>query len=223
MTPAAADAVGLERRLAEAERQGHAPTTRWLAELAGELGAALERLAGEVTIERRADWLVLACRLVLLRSRAAWMAEDEAAIVAAAEAPAAGLPAAAWLAARPMLGHEVFARPQRREPRSHSYFGLMQACLDLLRAPVAGMQAEAQVRPAFWRVSDALGRIRALVGQHPAGASLSAFYPPDARSGIAARALVASTFVAALELARDGSVALDQAGAFAEMRLRPPA
>ncbi len=215
-------AAGLERRLAEAERQDDAPASRWLAEFAAELEAALERLAGEVAIERRADWLVLASRLVLLRSRAAWMAEDAAPAAAAPPVvAAASLPAAAWLEARPMLGHDVFARPQRSEPRSHSYFGLMQACLELLRAPVGALQTNAEPRPALWRVADALGRIRTLVEQHPAGAPLAAFHPPEARHGVAASAVVASTLLAALELTRDGSVSLDQGQAFGEIRLLP--
>ncbi len=222
MTPSveAGVAAGLERRLAEAERQEDAPSSRWLAGFAAELEAALERLAAEVAIERRADWLVLASRLVLLRSRVAWM--ERAPLVAApAVTPAAGLPAATWLEARPMLGHDVFARPRRAEPRSHSYFGLMQACLDLLRAPVATVQADAEPRPVLWRVADALGRIRLLVEQHAAGAPLAAFHPTDVRRGVAARAVVASTLLAALELARDGSVGLDQGQAFGEIRLLP--
>lgn len=224
MTPSAdaGVAVGLERRLAEAERQDDAPTSRWLAEFAAELAAALERLAGEVAIERRADWLVLASRLVLLRSRAAWMVEDEEPVVTPPPVVAvASLPAVAWLETRPMLGHEVFARPRRSEPRSHSYFGLMQVCLDVLRAPAGTAQTNAEPRPALWRVTDALGRIRALVGQHAAGAPLAAFHPPEARCGVPARAVVASTLLAALELTRDGSVGLDQAQAFGEIRLLP--
>ena len=38
-------------------------------ELAEQFVAAMARLADRVTLEQRADWLVLATRLVLLRSR----------------------------------------------------------------------------------------------------------------------------------------------------------
>lgn len=223
MTPSAeiAVAAGLEGRLAEAERQDEAPSSRWLAELAAELESALERLAGEVAIERRADWLVLASRLVLLRSRVAWLEEDTPPAAAPPTVVASSLPAAAWLEARPMLGQDVFARPQRAEPRSHSYFGLMQACLDLLRAPVGTVAPAAEPRPVLWRVADALGRIRALGEQHAAGAPLATFYPPEARHGVAARAVVASTLLAALELTRDGSVSLDQGQAFGEISVLP--
>ena len=38
-------------------------------DLVGQFVAAMDRLAGRVTPERHAEWLVLAARLVLLRSR----------------------------------------------------------------------------------------------------------------------------------------------------------
>ena len=97
----------------------------------------------------------------------------------------------------------------------------MQACLELLRTPAGALQTNAEPRPALWRVADALGRIRTLVDQHPAGAPLAAFHPPEARHGVAASAVVASTLLAALELTRDGSVSLDQGQAFGEIRLLP--
>ena len=71
-------------------------------------------------------------------------------------------------------------------------------------------------RQAFWRVADAVARIGEVLGSAPGGvgAELGAFLP---RIGPAAserevrcKAAVASTFLAGLELARDGGVFLEQ-------------
>ena len=91
--------------------------------------AASAQLAAHAPIERRADWLVMATRLVLLRSRLLLPATPEAAEEAEREAEreVARLDelrfiraAASWLQARPRLGHDVFARrcpgPTRRSP-----------------------------------------------------------------------------------------------------------
>ena len=74
--------------------------------------AAMDRLAGRVTIERQADWLVLATRLVLLRSRLLFSASPQEAVTAEQDAAAEEQllserlrmrAAAAWLEARPQL------------------------------------------------------------------------------------------------------------------------
>jgi segregation and condensation protein A len=94
--------------------------------LAEQFVAAMERVPASVPIERRADWVVLATRLVLLRSRLLFPASPEAA--EAAERDAArelhrlaemGFVRAvvAWLEARRQLGRDVFARPHGRDPR----------------------------------------------------------------------------------------------------------
>jgi segregation and condensation protein A len=91
------------------------------------------RLAPYVPIERRADWLVMATRLVLLRSRLLLPATPEAA--EEAEREVAQLDqlrfmraAAAWLQARPQLGQDVLARaPPRHDPHVASYMALMEA------------------------------------------------------------------------------------------------
>jgi segregation and condensation protein A len=63
------------------------------------------------------------------------------------------------------------------------------------------------VIPELWRVSDALARIRALLPDHPEGAELAVFLPPmaadETNRPLKARAAVASTLMAGLELARD--------------------
>jgi hypothetical protein len=79
--------------------------------------AAMDRLTTQVPVERRADWVVVATRLVLLRSQltfpaspaAVAEAEQEAArAIARLDALRVVRAAAAWLQARPQLGHDVF-------------------------------------------------------------------------------------------------------------------
>jgi hypothetical protein len=80
--------------------------------------------------------------------------------------------------------------------------------------------------PPLWRVSDALPRLRQLPGVLPDGSPLQAFLPqlgteqPD--SALRARAALASTLIAGLELARDGVLALDQDAAWTPVRVIPP-
>lgn len=81
--------------------------------------AAFDQLRDRVALERRADWLVMATRLVLLRSRllfpenpgAAQDAEQDAAIALRRLDDLVDMrPVMAWLNGRPMLGQTVFAR-----------------------------------------------------------------------------------------------------------------
>jgi segregation and condensation protein A len=195
--------------------------------LAEQFVTALERLVDRVTLEQRADWLVLATRLVLLRSRLLFPASPEAAADAERDAAAelrriderARMRAAAqWLQARPLLGVRVFARPVVPPPREGGYVALLEACLVVLRGREEPQETEAPVyrprMPDLWLVPDALARIRAMLGENPAGGDLAAFLP-TVPAGVSdrplkARAAVASTLVAGLELARDGEAALAQ-------------
>jgi segregation and condensation protein A len=206
--------------------------------LAEQFVAAVERLVGKVALERRADWHVLAARLVLLRSRlmfpespeeAASAERDAAAELRRLEAMAFVRAASSWLQARPQLGQEVFARPEAEAPRESGYVALMEACLVVLRSR-AGEPAlvEASVYrpplPSLWRVPDALARIRAVLAERPEGGDLSSFLPPIATDATIAaeapdrtlqtRAAVASTLVAGLELAREGVLSIQQAEDF---------
>ena len=207
-----------------------------IAALATQFVAALERLAGRVALERRADWLVMATHLVLLRSRLLFPATPEAAAEAEREAAAEARrleelrfirDAAAWLSARPALGVDVFTRPAAPQPHATGYVALMEACLTVLRGR-NGRPADTPVYhpaiPDLWRVPAALARIRVLLAAHPAGGALAGFLPvmdaASPRHALQIRAAVASTFVAGLELARVGQIDLRQAEAFAPMTLR---
>ncbi len=207
--------------------------------LIGQFLAELDGRLRQVAIERRADWLVTASRLVLLRSCLLAPASPEAAATARSDADAelrrleAGVQvraAAAWLQARPQLGHDVFARATREpDPRTASYMALMQACLVVLRGPHAQPQDAPVYRPRppeLWSVAQAIERIRSTIAQAPQGGTLESFLPAIAEHEpdhlLKARAALASTLVAGLELARKGELALRQDEAFSAIELAVP-
>lgn len=193
--------------------------------------AASVRVAAYVPIERRADWLVMATRLVLLRSRLLWPATPEAAAAAERDAErevgrldALGFirAAATWLQARPQLGFEVFARGRAGpDPRVASYMALMEACLTLLRGREEQAAETSVYRPPVpdvFRIPDALVRLRSLVAALTEAQRFEALLPlvPAMAKdpALAARSLVASTFMAALELCRGAEIALQQTEPF---------
>jgi segregation and condensation protein A len=203
--------------------------------LAEQFAAALEALGDRVPIERRADWVVLATRLVLLRTRLLFPASPEAAADAEGEALAeiqrieemqVMRAAVAWLQAQPQLGQDVFTRPPPDETREVGYVSLLEACLVLLRgkpATEAFMPPPVyrQVIPDLWRISDAIERIQNMLPDFPEGAAMGAFLPgvpaDDSNRILKARAVVASTFVAGLELAKQEFLGLKQQALFEEL------
>ena len=172
-------------------------------------------------MERCADWLVLATRLVLLRSRLLLPSTPATADAAQAEAERERSrlqdlqfvkAAAAWLEARPQLGRDVFPAPRReRDPRIASYMQLMEACLSVLERDLRKSEGEKEevyclATPALFRVTDALARIRRQLAGSDEPTPLMAFIPPlpdvvpDRQ--LLTRAAICSTLVAVLELAR---------------------
>jgi segregation and condensation protein A len=135
--------------------------------------------------------------------------------------------AADWLERRPQLGREVFARgmPELNPAgRAGDLTELLRACLVALRVPEEQAAALRLKPPPLWRASDALSRLRQLLGLLPDGSPLQAFLPqlgteePD--SEVRARAALASTLIAGLELARDGVLALEQDTAWTPVRVK---
>ena len=188
--------------------------------------AALARYERHVPLDRRAEWLILASRLVLLWSRLLLPGTPEAA-AARQEAERERLRlqdlqwvrrATDWLDRQPQLGRDVFTRPPGAlAPRVASYMRLMEACLTVLERDEAEGPAASEavalyrivLRPLF-RVSDALARIREHLAVLEAPVPLAAFLPrvpPTAADhDLVCRSAVASTLVAALELARNGEM-----------------
>ncbi len=192
---------------------------------------ALERYAPHVRLERRADWLVVAARLVLLRSRLCFPASPEEEQAAEREvrdthrqldARRAMRAAVAWLDARPQLGRDVFARPVGVSPRVSSYMDLMEACLAvLLRDEELEQQHTAEWAATLtmravspYSVATIIASMRERLQTSTLAECLERFIPPaqpTARhSGFASRVALSATLIAALELARAGELTLSQ-------------
>ncbi len=78
--------------------------------------------------------------------------------------------------------------------------------------------------PDLWRIPDALKRIAELLQQHPTGLPIERCLPPIPPHAherpLKLRAALASTLIAGLELARDGTLDLDQREPFAAITFR---
>jgi segregation and condensation protein A len=196
---------------------------------------ALVEGARRVRLELAADWLVMAAWLTWLKSRLllppeAAEAEDgeQAAEVLAVRLAAlsAMRTAAAWLTARPQLGHDVFARGAPESLVSVDRSALTLDLPGLLRAYLGARRragSHGRYRPppmTLWTVQDALGRLGSLLGRMPDWSSLERFLPDNLRAPLAHRAALASTLLAGLELARGGALMLRQERAFGPIFLR---
>ena len=214
------------------------PITALIQSFVDALDAALSRRdEPRPVLSRWGDWLVMAATLTHLRSRLLLPAEAPEAKAALGEAETwrrqlvlrAEMQAAAnWLEQRPQLGRKVFARgrPERRvASRGADITDLLRACLKLLQVPAELAAVYRPRPPPFWRVSEAIARIEAMLLEQPEGAEMEAFLPPVAADvsdrEIRCRAAVASTLVAGLELARSGEVSLGQEADWGEISVKP--
>ncbi|WP_052214629.1 ScpA family protein [Belnapia sp. F-4-1] len=201
------------------------------------VAAAIE--SRTVPLPRLADWLIMAAWLTLLRSRLLLPAAT--AESAEAEREAEGLRRqladrkwasrlADWLERRPQLGRQVFARGVAEPdpaiigaPPLADTAELLRACLRLLVLPHRDRVYRPRP-PTLWRVLDALERMRELLPTVGEGANLTAFLPPlsetRTQSALQRRAALATTFMAGLELGRDGVVILDQLEPFCVVVVR---
>ena len=197
-------------------------------------------LADEAPLERKADWVVMAAWLVQLRSRLLLPVETPAQQAAKAEAGrwrdrliglADAQALAAWLDARPQLGRDVFARG-RPELLSTSLgaepeidvIAFLWAAMALFDDDLPGPDTADRYRPRWHdlhSVPEARLRILRLLAEAPDGQSLARLLPEqaaDTASGaqtpLKRRSAWTSTFVASLELAKQGDVRLVQEEAF---------
>jgi segregation and condensation protein A len=207
---------------------------------AAALEAALPSLAGSVPsraclVARRIDgqlarwagWTVMAATLTELRSRLLLPPDAPLARAAAAQAEALRRllldrsrmrGAADWLEHRAQLGHDAFRRGQPElsaAGRHGDLTELLRACLPLLQVPQHQAAALRPRPPPLWTAGDAMRQFARLLPERPDGCPLTAFLPtiPSDAPGRArrCRVAVATTLLAGLELARDGTVMLDQA------------
>jgi segregation and condensation protein A len=189
--------------------------------------------ARELSVELAADYLVMAAWLALLKS--AMLLPKEAQPDPSPEELALRLhlrlqrlaamrDAGARLFARDRLGRDVFLRgaPEglrtiRKRNWDASLFELMQAygVVQARTRPVVHMVARREVMT----LDEALVRLERLVGVALDWSDLAAFLPPEAQ-GPLRKSVLASSFVAALELARTGRIDLRQEEVFAPLMIR---
>lgn len=196
------------------------------------------REAQVLNLELAADYLVMAAWLAYLKSRlllpADEGAEEEEDPAALAEALRFQLQrleamqaAGTRLMALPQLGVDVFARgaPENLSARFRSVYDV--TLYDLLRAygdhKVRGQDQTLTIAATdLYAVEDAIERLRGLVGRVPEWRTLFSFLPEFLKGSLVLRSAVASTFVASLQLVKDGEAQIRQDGTFGPIWLRSP-
>ncbi|QNE30532.1 segregation/condensation protein A [Sphingomonas sp. NBWT7] len=192
--------------------------------------------ARTLQLELAADYLVMAAWLAYLKS-ALLLPRDPVAeadpeelalrLQLRLERLAAMREAGARLMARDRLGRDVFRRAAPEGLRTIRTPRWSAEIYDL----IAGYgRVSARTRPVMHVVQDravmtldaAIGRVAAMVGSHVSWTAIERFLP-DGATGAFRRSALASSFLAALELARQGRVELQQAAPFAPLYLRAPA
>ena len=189
--------------------------------------------ADALRLELAADWLVMAAWLAYLKS-ALLLPRDPGAepdphdlalrLQQRLERLAAMRESGARLMARDRLGRDVFSRgaPEGLRVVRHAHWSA--SLYDLIAA--YGV-VSARTRPAMHIVADrevmtledALVRVAALLGERLDWTALESFLPAITSPRLR-RSALASSFLATLELARQGRVELRQDAPFATLRLR---
>lgn len=192
--------------------------------------------AGAMRLELAADYLVMAAWLAWLKSLlllprdpGVQPSPEELALRLQLRLQRLGAmrEAGARLMARDRLGRDVFARraPEGLKTERHArwtcdLFALIQAYgqIRLRNQPVVHM---VRARPVM-TLETAITRVEAMIGTAIEWTELVRFLPAHEAGSDPrlARSALASSFVAALELARQGKLELAQAGIFAPLMLR---
>ena len=193
--------------------------------------------ARKLRLELAADYLVMAAWLAFLKSRLLLPAPSEPAELdapALAEGLAQRLRALAtirkageYLMGRPRLGRDFFARGEPESAVNTSGHIAYQANLyDLLAAYARQSQRHALSRVRFktrevWSLAEARQALTRLVGAEADWTAFDNFLLEACAAPHMRRSARASTFAAALELAREGKIEMRQERAFAPIWLRP--
>ena len=215
--------------------------------LVDQLATSLRQAPTTLPLGQKGDWVVMAAWLVQLRTRLLLPADAPGQREAAADAEQLrdqlttlqamqGL--AGWLERRPQLGHEVFARGQPEVFGVSANAGPAADIIAFLWASLALFDDDAVVpdtsaiyRPLhldLYAVTEARDRILQRLADSPEGQPLERLLPDERndadgelRQGLRRRSAWSSTFIASLELARQGNVVLGQEGAFQTIHVAP--
>ena len=189
--------------------------------------------ARELKLEVAADYLVMAAWLAYLKSALLLPRDPE--IEPSPEELALRLQlrlerlnamreAGARLVARDRMGRDVFPRgtPEGlkvvRKSRWQAEIYDLIAAYGQISARTRPVMHIVAVRPVM-TLEDAIGRVSALIGERIDWSTIESFLPDEAE-GLYRKSALASSFVAALELARQGRVELRQKSAFAPLYLK---
>jgi segregation and condensation protein A len=193
--------------------------------------------ASKVRLELAADYLVMAAWLAYLKSRLLLPepavddeqptgAEMAAALAFQLRRLESMQDAGVRLFARSLLGRDVFARGAPEPVEVVATIHFETKLYDLLRAygeirnkteaaaPLEIAQAE------LYSVEVALERLRDLLGRMPDWQTLSSFLPTGLQDSLVMRSALAATFVATLELVREGKLMLRQSGFYEPIFVR---
>jgi segregation and condensation protein A len=192
-------------------------------------------LARQHNLELAADYLVMAAWLAYLKSRLLLPdldTEDEPSGEEMALALAFQLKriesvqeAGARLMARGRLGQDFFGRgvPEKFKLSHSNIFSV--TLYDLLKAYGSGSMRKGDgiLHIEAWdlhSVDDALERLNQVIGKLPDWQTLLDFLPGELKHGLTYRSAIASTFVASLEMAREGKLEMRQEKLFGPILLR---
>lgn len=191
--------------------------------------------ARKLRLELAADYLVMAAWLAYLKSRLLLPAPPGDEEPSGAEMAAilafqlqrleAMKKAGAQLFERAQLGQAFFRRGAPEPLKIENRVTFEVTLYDILRA--YGRQHARQegstlhIAPTeLYSIEDALNRLRTLVGSVPDWTVLSKFLPTGLKDKLLRRSALASTFVATLELARNGRIEIQQDGPYAPVYIR---
>jgi segregation and condensation protein A len=187
-------------------------------------------------LELAADYLVMAAWLIYFKSRLV-LPQAETGPGPGAEEMAAALrwrllrlqqmrDSAVRLLARDRLGRDVFARGAPEPVRVIKTRKYSDTLYDLLtaysqqRIRTLGHRVLEVVRAPIYLVEEARARLERVLGEMPQWTLLIRYLPQGWVSGPRRRTALASTFLAALELARDGRLEIRQMAPFGEIFLK---
>ena len=197
---------------------------------------AFIRQAAQLNLELAADYLVMAAWLAFLKSRLLLPPDEKDEEEMNPEELAEFLrfqlqrleamqDVGEKLLQRNRLGVDVFERgaPENLSRRFRSVYDA--TLYDLLRA-----YADHRLRTEgssltiaatkLYAVEDAILRLRAFIGRVPSWRTLFSFMPEDLRGSLVVRSAIASTFVASLQLVKDGDAEIRQENVFGPIWLK---
>ena len=205
-----------------------------ITEIVAQAADALERVISDRPLAVTSNWLVMASWLVWLRSRLLVEGRDRAWATEEAEQLRGQLMRADWveraakaLAQRPMLGRDVFApRPEStHQARRADLLEAMLLVAEERQRRRATPDAGFQVIRFSYTIQDAIVGLRAALARTPQGVTIHESLrgrtaDETSRQPLVLRHEVAATFLAALELARQGRLSVEQTAAGPIMRRR---